>query len=105
MEFSNKFLYLSMSNNELKHIGYGNHVQYTISSMVELTQTLTVVDGTKTIQLGVKISSDFNTVPEKYREVFLNMVTSRYYGTVSFGDNPFSKCQPPPQKRWWQFWK
>jgi hypothetical protein len=25
--------------------------------------------------------------------------------TVSFGDNPFSQCVPPPKKKWWQFWK
>lgn len=94
-----------MGKSELKHIGYGDHIQFTTSSLVELSNTLTVIDGSKVVQLEVKISADFNTIPEKYREVFLNMVTSRYYGKVSFGENPFSKCLPPPKKRWWEFWK
>jgi hypothetical protein len=45
------------------------------------------------------------TVPEEYHEIFLNMLTSKYYGKVSFGDNPFSRCVPKKEKRWWQFWR
>ena len=94
-----------MDNTELKHIGYGDHIQFTTSSLVELAETLTVIDGRNIIQLNVSIKADFNTIPEKYREVFLNVLTARYYGKVSFGENPFSKCLPPPRKKWWQFWK
>ncbi len=94
-----------MGNTQLKHIGYGDHIQFTTSSIVELAEILTVIDGKNIIQMNVSIKADFNTVPEKYREVFLNMMTSKYYGKVSFGENPFSKCQPPPEKKWWQFWK
>ena len=48
---------------------------------------------------------DLNQVDEKYHEVFVNMLTSKYLGVASFGDNPFSKCEPPSKKKWWQIWK
>jgi hypothetical protein len=38
-------------------------------------------------------------------EVFVNMLTSKYLGVASFGDNPFSHCEPTTKKHWWQFWK
>ena len=43
--------------------------------------------------------------PEKYHEIFLNVLTSKYLGKVSFGDNPFSECKPMIRRKWWQFWK
>lgn len=55
--------------------------------------------------LEVKISADFSSIPEEYHEVFLNIMSAKYLDTVSFGDNPFSKCLPIPKKKWWQFWK
>jgi hypothetical protein len=67
--------------------------------------TLTVVNEGKTLVLDIKIEADFDTIPEEYQEVFLNMMTARYYGRASFGDNPFSQCQPSPKRKWWEFWK
>ena len=57
------------------------------------------------VSLEVKITADFNTIPERYQEVFLNIMSAKYMDSVSFGDNPFSQCVPPPKKKWWQFWK
>lgn len=76
------------------------------SRNVKLYNTLTLVgeDG-KTIDLNVEIEADFETIPSKYHEVFLNMLMAKYYSKVSFGDNPFSQCLPPKRKRWYQFWK
>ena len=76
------------------------------SRNVKLYNTLTLVgeDG-KTIDLNVNIEADFETIPDKYHEVFLNMLMFKYYSKVSFGDNPFSQCLPPKRKRWYQFWK
>ena len=76
------------------------------SRNVKLYNTLTLVgeDG-KTIDLNVNIEADFETIPSKYHEVFLNMLMSKYYSKVSFGDNPFSQCLPPKKKKWYQFWK
>ena len=54
---------------------------------------------------STKIEADFDTIPEQYHEVFLNMVTAKYLNTTSFGDNPFSLCVPAIKKKWYQFWK
>lgn len=58
------------------------------------------------IDLVVEITADLVDIPEKYHEVMLNMLSSKYINKVSFGHNPFSKCNPPNQKsKWWQIWK
>jgi len=95
----------------MKEIFLGNGSNLTIQSSqnVELRETLvllsTLDEDNKPIELNVKITADFSTIPEKFHEVFLNMMTTKYYGRVSFGHNPFSKCLPPKRKYWWQFWK
>jgi len=95
-----------MKNKEEIHIGLGSHLNVQTSQLVSLHETLTLINGSKEpIELDIKIEADFNTVPEKYHEVFLNIMTAKYNSKVSFGDNPVSKCQPAPQKRWYQFWK
>jgi len=56
--------------------------------------------------LNIKIEADFDEIPEEYHEVFFNIMAAKYTDSVSFGDNPFSMCIPPEnKKRWWQFWK
>lgn len=94
-----------MSNFDLRHMGNGDHIGVTTSTPVELRSILQLMDGSKEINLDIKITADFGTIPEKYHEVFLNMMTSKYYGRVSYGLNPFSQCLPPKEKKWWQFWK
>ena len=87
-------------------LGGGTNLQIKPASIVTLNQTLTLVtpeDGS--FQLNVSIQSDFETVPQKYHEVFLNMFSSKQVGTTSFGDNPFSLCKPAPKKKWYQIWK
>jgi len=64
-----------------------------------------ITQGDGAIELDIKIEADFGTIPEKYHEVFLNMVTAKYCDKVSFGDNPFSLCVPAPKRKWYQFWK
>lgn len=56
-------------------------------------------------RLNVKITADFNDIPQKYHEIFLNVLTSKYLNTVSYGANPFSECRPVVKRKWWQFWK
>ena len=88
------------------NLGGGKNLIMTTSKLVTCHETLTlVVTGTGGIPLDVTIQADFDTIPEKYHEVFLNMMAAKYMKTVSFGDNPFSKCIPQPKKRWYQFWK
>ena len=89
-------------------LGRGNNLTIQTSKNVELRETLVLsldVGVKEPIELDVKIIADFGDVPDEYHEVFLNMMTSKYYNRVSFGDNPFSKCLPPKKKRWYQFWR
>lgn len=76
------------------------------SRNVKLKNSLTLIgENGESIILDIDIIADFDTIPEQYHEVFLNMLTSKYYGKTSFGHNPFSKCLPPKKKKWYQFWK
>jgi hypothetical protein len=95
-----------MSKESEIYLGGGNNIMMAKSQLVKCQEILTLMtpaDGA--IQLNVNIEADFDTIPEKYHEVFLNMVSSKYLKTTSFGDNPFSMCLPTPKKKWYQFWK
>jgi hypothetical protein len=90
------------------YLGGGANMIMSTSKLVSCHEILTLVlpnRGGKTIDLEVKVQADFDTIPEEYHEVFLNMISAKYIKAVSFGDNPFSQCLPPPKKRWWMFWK
>ncbi len=92
-------------NSEVYLGGYG-YLNIKTSETVEVKNILKLKIGDDKYQhLEVKILADFSTIPEKYNEVFLNMFCAKYMDTVSFGDNPFSMCLPPPKKKWWEFWK
>ena len=87
-------------------VGNLTGVDIKTSRDVKLRNTLTLVgDKGEAVDLNIEITADFETIPDKYHEVFLNMLMAKYYGKVSFGDNPFSQCLPPKRKRWYQFWK
>ena len=86
-------------------IGYGSHLNIQTSHLVTLLDTLTVMDGNRPIELHIKIEADFNDVPEKYHEIFFNVMSARFYGKVSFKNNPFSDCLTLSDKTWWKFWR
>ena len=87
-------------------LGSGNNLILKTSKLVTCKEILTlVVNGGKSIDLDVQVQADFDTIPEEYHEIFLNMMTSKYCRTASFGDNPFSRCVPSKKKSWYQFWK
>ena len=92
-------------DNEI-YLGGGSNINIRTASIVSVQNSLKLItpeDGV--INLDIKIEADFDTIPKKYHEVFLNMVSSKYIDSVSFGDNPFSQCLPPKKKKWYQFWK
>ena len=92
-------------DNEI-YLGGGCNINIRTASIVSVQNSLKLItpeDGA--ITLDIKIEADFDTIPKKYHEVFLNMVSSKYIDSVSFGDNPFSQCLPPKKKKWYQFWK
>jgi hypothetical protein len=96
---------MSKKQNEL-YLGGGANINVKAAKVVTLYNNLKLITiGDGAVSLDVKIEADFDTIPEKYHEVFLNMLSAKYLDTVSFGDNPFSMCVPPPKKKWWQFWK
>jgi hypothetical protein len=88
------------------YLGGGSNINVRTASIVSVHNSLKLItphDGA--ITLDIKIESDFDTIPKKYHEVFLNMVSAKYVDSVSFGDNPFSLCTPAPKRKWYQFWK
>jgi hypothetical protein len=88
------------------YLGGGSNINVRTASIVSVHNSLKLItphDGA--ITLDIKIESDFDTIPKKYHEVFLNMVSAKYLDAVSFGDNPFSLCTPAPKRKWYQFWK
>jgi hypothetical protein len=88
------------------YLGDGTNLVMNTSRLVTCHETLTlIVNGKGGIPLDIKIQADFDTVPEEYHEVFLNMMTSKYCKAASFSNNPFSQCRLTPKKRWYQFWK
>ena len=87
------------------NLGQGSNYLVKTTKPVAMWDSLTVLNEGSTISLDIKIEADFDTIPEEYQEVFLNMMTARYYGRASFGDNPFSQCVPVKTKKWWQLWK
>jgi hypothetical protein len=88
------------------YLGNGNNFTINTSKNVELRETLSLMtEKGESIDLDVKIMADFENIPDEYHEVLINMMTVKYYGRVSFGDNPFSKCLPPTRKKWYQVWK
>jgi len=92
-------------NNEV-FLGNGSNFTVQSTQIVELRESLVLmIPNANSISLDVKITADLNSIPPEYHEVFLNMLTSKYYGRASFGDNPFSQCLPPKKKKWFQFWK
>jgi hypothetical protein len=96
---------MSKKENEI-YLGGGANINVKKASIVSVHNNLKLItpyDGA--ISLDIKIEADFSTIPEKYHEVFLNMVSAKYLDSVSFGDNPFSQCIPQPKKKWWEFWK
>ena len=80
-----------------------NYLNIQTSKNVELNEVLSLMTEEGAYDLEVKVIANFETIPERYHEVFINMMTVKYYGKVSFGDNPFSQCLPPKKKKWYQF--
>jgi hypothetical protein len=95
-----------IDNPNEREINYGNgYVDIKSSTIVKLNELFIVHSEDGPVELRVEISADFNTIDEKYHEIFLNVLSSKYLNRVSFGDNPFSECKPLKKRKWYQFWK
>ncbi len=91
-------------NGEL-NLGSSNYVNIKASTVITLFEQFFVDTEDGPQFLNVKITADFDDIPKKYHEIFLNVLTSKYLNRVSFGNNPFSECKPIVKRKWWQFWK
>ena len=86
-------------------INFGqDSMSVTSSTVVRLNEYFTILTEDGPIDIKTEIIADLKDVPEKYHEVALNMLTSKYINKVSFGHNPFSQCKPPKKRKWYQFW-
>jgi len=87
-------------------LGFGSqYVQIKASTIITLYEQFLVQTDDGPQVLNVKITADFEDIPSKYHEIFLNVLTAKYLNKVSFGNNPFSECKPIVKRKWWQFWK
>jgi hypothetical protein len=55
-----------------------DYVTVKASSIVTLSENFIIYTGDGPIELKVDIKADFDTIPKKYHEVCLNMLTSKY---------------------------
>lgn len=83
----------------------GSFIDIKTSTIVKICERLVVQHENGPVELIVDISADFNAIPQKYHEIFLNVMSSKYLGRVNFGNNPFSDCRPIQKRKWYQFWK
>ena len=82
-----------------------DYIKVKTTTLVETEEYFQVLTLEGPIDFKVKITADFADIPEQYHEVALNVITSKYNNKVSFGHNPFSQCNPPVKRKWYQFWK
>ena len=75
------------------------------STVIQLDESFSIYTMEGPIDFRAQISCDLVGIPEKYHEICLNVLTSKYTNKVSFGRNPFSECKPIVKRKWWQFWK
>jgi hypothetical protein len=87
------------------NLGSSNYVNIKASTIISMSEQFVVHTEDGPQFLNVKITADFDEIPQKYHEVFLNVLTSKYLNSVTFGNNPFSECKPIVKRKWWQFWK
>jgi hypothetical protein len=80
-------------------------IYITTSTVVRMNEYFTLMTENGPIDLKVDITADFKDVPIEYHEIMVNMLTSKYINKVSFGHNPFSKCNPPTKRKWYNFFK
>ena len=90
------------------HIGAGAHVIVKTSAIVQMKDELKLFIGPKghVASLEIDIKANFDTIPEKYHQTFISMMTSRYGGVVNILTNTTPFIEPlKSTKRWFQFWK
>jgi hypothetical protein len=96
-----------MSDKSELYIGGGNTLVVKSSHVVEMKDDLKLLTSDhSSVNLTVKITANFENVPDEYHQVFLQMMSARYGGTINCYSNitPF-EIPKPHNKKWFQFWK
>lgn len=96
-----------MKQSNVKTITVGEFCQYNFksSSLVEMKEEFSILTDEGEITLDVSITADFEEIPEEYREIFINMMTTKYMNRVVLSDNLFSKYKKSPKRTWFQKFK
>jgi hypothetical protein len=88
------------------YLGNGQHLTVKSSYLVEMRDQLKLLRNDDSITLNVKITANFENLPDEYHQIFLQMMSARYGGTINCYSNitPF-QIPKPHEKKWFQFWK
>jgi hypothetical protein len=88
------------------YLGNGQHLTVKSSYLVEMRDQLKLLRNDDSITLNVKITANFENLPDEYHQIFLQMMSARYGGTINCYSNitPF-QIPKPNEKKWFQFWK
>jgi hypothetical protein len=88
------------------YLGNGQHLTVKSSYLVEMRDQLKLLRNDDSITLNVKITANFENLPDEYHQIFLQMMSARYGGTINCYSNitPF-QIPKPYDKKWFQFWK
>jgi hypothetical protein len=90
-------------NEEQKELALGtSYLSMQPTCVVKLKETFTIYTENGEINLDVDVTADMVNIPEEYREIFLNMLTTKYLNKVTFTQNIFSKPLPPKKVTWWR---
>jgi len=72
------------------------------SCVVKLKEEFTIHTKDGEIILEVDVTADLIKIPEEYREIFINMLTTKYLNRVTFVDSIFTKHNSYVELTWWQ---
>ena len=96
-----------MSDKSELYIGNGNHLTVKSSYLVEMRDELKLLKtDDSSVNLTVKITANFENIPDEYHQVFLQMMSARYGGSINCYVNitPF-EIPKPKEKKWYQIFK
>jgi len=96
-----------MTDKSELYIGNGNHLTVKSSYLVEMKDELKLLKtDDSSVNLTVKITANFENIPDEYHQIFLQMMSARYGGSINCYDNitPF-EMPKPKKKKWYQIFK
>jgi hypothetical protein len=93
-----------MSDKSELYIGGGNTLVVKSSYVVEMKDELKLLKSDhSSVNLTVKIMANFENVPDEYHQVFVQIMSARYGGSINCYNNirPF-EIPKPKNKKWYQ---